>query len=162
LKRLKNTALLILISLIVFSCLNNIDEYDFEGNDFAWDVTVSLRYGCFQPETEDSIVLFIETDEKEFTSSHHIVNVVDIIKNEIFIELTGFYVPQAMHCDEASAWAEVILPLSEDEDQYKIVFFSGDSISIASLNYYKLLEKYVLKPIKETNVTILEGTLFVK
>jgi hypothetical protein len=149
--------------LIVFSCFNNVeDDYDFDGNDFDWDVTVSLQYGFFQSGAEDSIALFIETDEKEFTSSHHIVNEVNVIEDNIFIELTGFYVSQAMHCDEAAAWAGIILPLSEDVDEYKIVFFSGDSISTASLRYYKLLGKYELKPIKETNVTILEGTLFVE
>ena len=162
LRKLIKISLLILVSFTVFSCLNVDDEYDFEGNDFEYDVSVGLAHVDFQPSGKDSISLSVVTDSIFSVYNVEILYNELIDGNEIHIELTDLYLGQIVRPAFGPARAQIDLALNGKDTSYKIVFLSGDSISIASLRYYKLLGKYVLKPIKETNVTILEGTLFVK
>lgn len=161
-KKNKMIMILTLISFFVFSCFEVENEYEFESNDFAYDVSVWFMWDDFQPEGKDTISLYVETDEEIGNSNLRILSQVEIDGNEIRIEFTGIYSPPIVHCDEAPASANIELALNGKDNLYKIVFFSGDSISTASLRYYKLLGKYVLKPIKETNVTINECILYVE
>lgn len=152
-KRLKNTVLLIMIALIIFSCLSIEDEYDFDGNDFPWSVSVSFSPYANQPLVRDSVLLRVMTDSLVGTSTLRINYDVDYDENEILIELLDIAYPQIIRGDCTQTVTDIGVRLNDEYSSYKLVFFSGDEINTGKLNYNGLTNKFYLKPTNEYNVT---------
>jgi len=153
LKRLKNTVLLILIALIAFSCFSIEDEYDFDGNDFLWSVSVYFSPYANQPLVRDSVLLRVKTDSLVGTSTLRINYDVDYDENEILIELLDIVYPQIIRGDCTQTVTDVGVRLNDEYSSYKLVFFSGDDINTGKLNYNGLTNKFYLRPENEKNVT---------
>lgn len=159
-EKMVRISMLILVSFMVFSCLDVDEEYDFDGNDFAWDVSVSFAHYDWQPLVRDSVMLWFETDSIVGSSSLRIIYDIEYDKNEILIELTDIGFPgPIVHQDFAKTTTLIGLDLNEDYNIYKIVVFNGDNINTGKLSFNALTNRFYLKPSDEMNVTFIRSDI---
>ncbi|RKY56480.1 MAG: hypothetical protein DRP93_01275 [Candidatus Neomarinimicrobiota bacterium] len=151
-KKVKMIMILILISLLVFSCFQE------EDSDFPYDVTAFFSQDSVS--AEENIIIFIRTDNSFSNCNYGIIYDSSVNNREISIEFTGIYIPEIVlpACGPASAY--VGLQLTDRTGTYNIRFENQGIENTAELVFND--EMCILETVNTTNVTVLKDTLYLK
>jgi hypothetical protein len=153
-KKLITICLLLLVSLIAVSCLKN------ENNEFPYSVSVRFLNDSIPEQAKDSIALWVTTVEEFSTTSYRIENIVEEKNNEINIDLVRLYFEGiAMNCEYGSVRELIYVTLDGDNETYYLNINSGGKSSKAKI--IDLDSLIVLKPLRESNATFENDTLYI-
>ncbi len=151
-KKLIQIILLILVSLMVFSC------FDFDKNDFEYDVTVSFPPIFDSRCIKENIPIYAETDTLFSIFNNEIKYKVVVKDSSIIVEFLEIYLPYNYALDAfGPATSCIELMLDGEYDTYDVTIYSGDMINKAMITYADSM--YIITSVSEQNVTFLVDTL---